>query len=98
MSRPLSGRVPVAVDAAAHPRTIPEELVEAAAHGDQRSMAALLAAIRPIVVRYCRARLGRRDAAFGSADDIAQEVCFAVVRALPTYRHEGVAFIAFVYG
>lgn len=38
----------------------------------------LLAAARPLVVRYCRARL---DAA--SADDVAQDVCVALFKALP---------------
>ncbi|MEU0795406.1 sigma-70 family RNA polymerase sigma factor [Amycolatopsis sp. NPDC005961] len=38
----------------------------------------LLVAARPLVVRYCRARL---DA--GLADDVAQEVCIAVLRAFP---------------
>ncbi|WP_423202208.1 RNA polymerase sigma factor ShbA [Herbihabitans rhizosphaerae] len=77
---------------------IPDEVVVAAAKGDADAMRQLLITIRPVIVRYCRARLGRRESAFGSADDIAQEVCFAVVRALPSYRHEGVAFMAFVYG
>jgi RNA polymerase sigma-70 factor (ECF subfamily) len=38
----------------------------------------LLAAARPLVVRYCRARLGTPD-----ADDVAQDVCLAVLKALP---------------
>ena len=38
----------------------------------------LLAAARPLVVRYCRARLGS-----GMADDVAQDVCIAVLKALP---------------
>jgi RNA polymerase sigma-70 factor (ECF subfamily) len=33
-----------------------------------------------------------------SADDVAQEVCMAVLTALPTFRHEGKPFLAFVYG
>ena len=38
----------------------------------------LLAAARPLVVRYCRARLGP-----DSADDVAQDVCLALLKALP---------------
>jgi len=38
----------------------------------------LLAAARPLVVRYCRARLGA-----DSADDVAQDVCLALLKALP---------------
>ncbi len=33
-----------------------------------------------------------------SADDIAQEVCLAVMTALPRYRDQGRPFLAFVYG
>lgn len=54
--------------------------------------------IRPLVVRYCRARLGERERTFASADDVAQEVCLAVLTALPRYRDQGGPFLAFVYG
>ena len=58
----------------------------------------MLAIIRPLVVRYCRARLGRMDRSSVSADDVAQEVCLAVLTALPGYRVQGRPFLAFVYG
>jgi RNA polymerase sigma factor (sigma-70 family) len=51
----------------------------------------------PAVVRYCRARLGRLDGGYTTADDVSQEVCLAVLRALPTYRDMGRPFSAFVY-
>jgi RNA polymerase sigma-70 factor (ECF subfamily) len=38
------------------------------------------------------------DRSFLSADDVAQEVCLAVLGALPTYRVQGRPFLAFVYG
>ena len=34
----------------------------------------------------------------GSADDVAQDVCMAVVSALPHYQLKGLSFRAFVYG
>jgi RNA polymerase sigma-70 factor (ECF subfamily) len=34
----------------------------------------------------------------GSADDVAQDVCMAVVSALPNYQLKGLSFRAFVYG
>ena len=34
----------------------------------------------------------------GSADDVAQDVCMAVVTALPNYQLKGLSFRAFVYG
>jgi RNA polymerase sigma-70 factor (ECF subfamily) len=58
----------------------------------------LLVGLRPGIVRYCRARLGRADGSYGSADDVAQEVCMAVVRALPRYVDTGTPFAAFVHG
>jgi RNA polymerase sigma-70 factor (ECF subfamily) len=35
---------------------------------------------------------------YGSADDVAQEVCMAVLTALPRYVDQGRPFAAFVYG
>lgn len=52
----------------------------------------LLAVARPLVVRYCRARLGVE-----TADDVAQDVCIAVLRTLPRWSPER-SFPAFVCG
>ena len=79
-------------------RELPDGLVAAAVRGDGRAREELLALIQPLVLRYCRARLGRRETALGSADDVAQDVCMAVVSALQTYRLKGLSFRAFVYG
>lgn len=65
-----------------------------AVNGDPHAIAQLLGYIRPLVVRYCRARVGL----LVSADDVAQEVCLAVLTALPGYRDQGRSFLAFVYG
>jgi RNA polymerase sigma-70 factor (ECF subfamily) len=73
-------------------------IVAAAVAGDQRAVGALLTRVRPLVVRYCRARVGRQERSFASADDVAQEVCLAVLTALPGYRDQGRPFLAFVYG
>lgn len=51
-----------------------------------------------MVVRYCRARVGRQERSFASADDVAQEVCLAVLKALPGFQDQGRPFLAFVYG
>jgi RNA polymerase sigma-70 factor (ECF subfamily) len=77
---------------------IEQELVERARQADPDAMAALLAQLRPGIVRYCRARLGRVGGAYTTADDVAQEVCLALLRAMPRYRDEGRPFAAFVYG
>ncbi len=70
----------------------------AAARGDRVALARLLETIRPIVARYCRARVGSSQRGYVSADDVVQEVCLAVITALPRYRDEGRPFLAFVYG
>jgi RNA polymerase sigma-70 factor (ECF subfamily) len=49
------------------------------------------------VVRYCRGRLARSGWTQASADDLAQEVCLAVLTALPTYTRRGTPFLAYVY-
>jgi RNA polymerase sigma-70 factor (ECF subfamily) len=70
-----------------------------AAAEDSEAIAELLTRIRPMVVRYCRARLGRTGGgAYTTADDVAQEVCIAVMSALPRYRDVGRPFSAFVFG
>ncbi len=75
-----------------------ESLVAEAVSGDRGARARLLAEIHPFVLRYCRGRLGRQETVTGSADDVAQEVCLAVVTALPNYTVKGLSFRAFVYG
>jgi RNA polymerase sigma factor, sigma-70 family len=75
-----------------------ESLVADAVGGDPRARDRLLGEIHPMVLRYCRGRLGRQETVIGSADDVAQEVCLAVVSALPGYTIKGLSFRAFVYG
>ena len=75
-----------------------DTLVAGAVDGDARARDELLALIHPLVLKYCRARLGRQESLMGSADDVAQDVCMAVVSALPNYQLKGLSFRAFVYG
>ncbi len=79
-------------------RAVFDALVERAVTGDARARDELLGLIQPLVLRYCRARLGRQESLMGSAEDVAQEVCVAVVGALPHYQLKGLSFRAFVYG
>ncbi|HEX4723850.1 MAG TPA: RNA polymerase sigma factor ShbA [Pseudonocardiaceae bacterium] len=73
-------------------------VVDAALAGSRAAVARLLVLLRPLVLRYCRARIGYQERSFASADDVAQEVCLAVLTALPTYVDQGRPFLAFVYG
>jgi RNA polymerase sigma-70 factor (ECF subfamily) len=75
-----------------------ERLVPAAVAGDSEARDLLLAEIQPLVQRYCRGRLGRSEGVIGSADDVAQDICLAVISALPNYEIKGLSFRAFVYG
>jgi RNA polymerase sigma-70 factor, ECF subfamily len=74
------------------------ELVQAALAGDLEATGTLFVWIHPAIIRYCRARIGRTGAAFSSADDVAQEVCLAVLGALPRYNDDPESFLPFVYG
>ena len=78
-------------------RSLIDNLVEAAVAGDLAAHDRLLAELYPLVLRYCRGRMGHRDSAKVSADDVAQEVCLAVVAALSSYTITGRSFRAFVY-
>ncbi len=73
-------------------------LTELAARGQPAAIETLLRQIRPMVVRYCRARLGRISGHYHAADDVAQEVCIAVLSALPRYQDLGRPFSSFVFG
>ena len=72
-------------------------LAARAVEGDAQAVESLLGAVHRLVHRYCRARLARFPGAEHAADDVAQEVCIAVLSALPRYRDEGKPFEAFVY-
>ncbi|TDC23133.1 sigma-70 family RNA polymerase sigma factor [Streptomyces sp. 8K308] len=72
-------------------------LVHRAAEGDAQATHDLLAHVHPLALRYCRTRLARLPAeARDFVDDLAQEVCLAVLCALPRYRDTGRPFDAFV--
>ncbi|RBM15957.1 RNA polymerase subunit sigma [Prauserella sp. PE36] len=74
-----------------------DPVVRSAAAGDQFAVHKLITMITPIITRYCRARLGRRDLSYVSADDVAQETCVAVLKALPSYQDRGGSFLYLVH-
>jgi RNA polymerase sigma-70 factor (ECF subfamily) len=74
-------------------------LVSRAVEGDEQATHDLLAHVHPLAERYCRTRLSRLPGgARHFVDDLAQEVCLAVLCALPRYRDQGRPFEAFVFG
>src|SRR4051812_49725420 len=74
-----------------------DPLVKDAGGGNPAAIHSLLRMIEPVVVRYCRARMGGRDLSYLSADDVAQEVCLAVLKALPDYQDRGGSFLYLVH-
>jgi RNA polymerase sigma-70 factor, ECF subfamily len=74
------------------------DLTSLAVGGQPAAIESLLEQIRPMVVRYCRARLSRLTGHYHVADDVAQEVCIAVLSALPRYQDMGRPFASFVFG
>jgi RNA polymerase sigma-70 factor (ECF subfamily) len=106
-SEPLAAALPrlTSLDgrlASGHTSTVDQDdlavVVAAAVAGERPAVERLLGYVRPLVIRYCRARVGRQERSFASADDVAQEVCLAVLTALGSYRDQGRPFLAFVYG
>jgi RNA polymerase sigma-70 factor (ECF subfamily) len=73
-------------------------LAHAAQGGDRRHIEALLERVRTIAHRYSWARLSPFPGGIFLADDVAQDICIAVFRALPRYRDQGRPFEAFVHG
>jgi RNA polymerase sigma-70 factor (ECF subfamily) len=82
----------------AEPESDLRVLAARAVEGDAHATERLLIDVRRLVHRYARSRLGRYRGAEDAADDAAQEVCIAVLAALPRYRDRGLPFEAFVYG
>lgn len=97
---PLSDRpaAPLAGEDDVRSEEIDASLVLRAIEGDDAAKETLIGEVRPVVFRYCRGRLGRVAGQHHIADDVAQEVCMAVLKALPRYRDMGRPFMSFVYG
>jgi len=62
---------------------------------DELSVESIVRSLRPLILRYCRARMpGSMD----GADDVTQEVCIALLTALPRYQDLGRGLPAYAYG
>jgi RNA polymerase sigma-70 factor, ECF subfamily len=72
-------------------------LARAAQGGSEADVEALLERVRLIAHRYSRARLLSYPGGQHLADDVAQDICIAVLGALPRYRDRGRPFEAFVH-
>jgi RNA polymerase sigma-70 factor (ECF subfamily) len=94
------GRKPATDDVAGRrDHGVPAALLQRATAGDRQAIADVIGFVRPLVERYCRARLAARPGeADVVVDDVVQEVCLAILTALPTLRGRDQPFLAFVYG
>ena len=91
--------IPAVADDNARPKElIPDAVVKSAVAGDLNAIEWLLRHVRPLVIRYCQARLVGAQRSVIPVDDVVQEVLVALFRALPNYRDQGRPFLAFVYG
>ncbi|MFC4865260.1 MULTISPECIES: sigma-70 family RNA polymerase sigma factor [Streptomonospora] len=72
-------------------------LTSLAVQGDDGAVDSLIREVRPMVLRYCRAKLSRVSGYVHHSDDVAQEVCIALLAALPRYEDKGRPFAAFVF-
>ena len=95
--RPVTRRPSRAILQSEHAAHDLQRLAVRAVEGDAQAVESLLGAVHRLVHRYCRVRLAHFPGAEHAADDVAQEVCIAVLSALPRYRDEGKPFEAFVY-
>jgi O-antigen/teichoic acid export membrane protein/DNA-directed RNA polymerase specialized sigma24 family protein len=68
-----------------------------ASRGDRAALGRLLEAIGPMVVQYCRARIGTGTLGSQSAEDVAQETLLALCGALERWQPER-RVMSFVYG
>jgi RNA polymerase sigma-70 factor, ECF subfamily len=73
-------------------------LALAAQAGSRGAVEELLERVRVIAHRYCLARLAGYPGGAHLVDDVAQDICLAILGALPRYRDRGRPFEAFVHG
>lgn len=64
--------------------------------GDPDALAEVLRIARPLIYRFCVARLGTDTDGHLSADDITQDVCLALTTAIPAYRPQGTPLLRFI--
>lgn len=72
------------------------DALAAVAVADRDALGRLLIRVQPEVIRYCEARVND-TASIYSGEDVAQDVCLAIVKALPSYRRECATFWSFVF-
>jgi RNA polymerase sigma-70 factor (ECF subfamily) len=72
-------------------------VVRWALDGNRAAMDHLLTIAHTVAVRYCRARIGRRDGSFADTDRRAYQACLAAVASLREVPDRDVPFLTMVY-
>lgn len=72
------------------------EQLSAARSGDRAATNGLFATLQPMIMRYCRARIGANGRDY--AADVAQEVFMAALSSLHRFRGPEASFLSFVFG
>lgn len=72
------------------------QVLAAAIRGERQALDQVLRTVRPIALGYCRARMVRGAGTIESAEDVAQQVCLNLLRALPRFRADR-PLLPFVY-
>nr|WP_244162402.1 sigma-70 family RNA polymerase sigma factor [Amycolatopsis regifaucium] len=70
-----------------------DDLAKAAADGEPHGMDDLMAALSPWARQYAETRLRGRDLTYLEPADVAQEICLAVLVAVPGYGVRGGSFL-----
>lgn len=71
--------------------------VPRAVAGEPHAVTAVVHCVRPHVLSFCTARMDDATLAHTPVEDVVQEVCLALVRALPRYRDRGASLLRFAY-
>ncbi|MFF0813576.1 RNA polymerase sigma factor ShbA [Rhodococcus sp. NPDC003318] len=69
-----------------------------AVSGEPHAVGMVVGSVHPHVVDYCAARMDRHTRAHTPVEDVAQEVCLALMRALPRFRDRGGSLLRFTFG
>ncbi|HEX5406922.1 MAG TPA: sigma factor-like helix-turn-helix DNA-binding protein [Pseudonocardiaceae bacterium] len=72
-------------------------VVRWALEGNGPAMDYLVAIARTVAIRYCRARIGRREGSFADADGLARQACLAAFASLWEVSDRETHFLAVVY-
>ncbi|MFD6894598.1 sigma-70 family RNA polymerase sigma factor [Rhodococcus sp. NPDC060086] len=71
--------------------------VPRAVAGEPHAIGTVVSCVRPHVLQFCTARMDEQTRAHTPAEDVAQETCLALVRALPRYDDRGGSVLRFAF-